>query len=194
MFATYERELLSWNKRMNLIAKGDEPNIWNRHFLDSLIGWSYALSLIPYPLPRTPVVLDIGTGAGFPGLPIKLVWPEIEVTLLESVRKKTLFLKHLVETLTLKDVPVLCARAEFLAKDADHRESYDIVISRAVTNINDLIKLSFPLLKSQGRLIAWRGEEVSSSPEPRISSHESLSYHLPGEARKRQILILTKGE
>lgn len=187
MFAAYERELIAWNKRMNLIAKGDEGKVWTRHFLDSLAGWSLALPLIPYPLPLTPVVLDIGTGAGFPGLPIKLVWPEIRLTLLESVRKKTLFLKHLGDGLKLRDVPVVCARAEDLAKVPEHRGQYDFVLARAVSSVEELRKLGFTLLKPKGSLIAWRGEES-------IVHQLSCSYRLPGEARKRHILILNKEE
>ena len=185
MFATYERELRSWNKRMNLIAKGDETNIWSRHFLDSLIGWSSALSLIPNPFPLNPAVLDIGTGAGFPGLPIKIVWPEVKLTLVESVRKKTLFLKHLLEVLNIKDVSVLCARAESLAKDPEHRNHYDFALARAVGSIEELKKLGFPLLKDSGSLIAWRGEESTRLPE-------TSSYRLPNESRERNILILSK--
>jgi 16S rRNA (guanine527-N7)-methyltransferase len=194
MFGTYEGELLAWNKRMNLVAKGDESSLWTRHFLDSLIGWSLALSLHPYHLPHNPAVLDIGTGAGFPGLPIKLVWPEINLTLVESIRKKTLFLKHLVETLKLRDASVLNARAESLARDPAHESHYDCILSRAVTNLNNLIKLGFPLLKDRGRLIAWCGGEPFLSSESRVSGHESLSYRLPGESRKRNNLILTRGE
>lgn len=185
MFATYERELRSWNKRMNLVAKGDEANLWMRHFLDSLIGWSSALSLIPNFFPLNPAVLDIGTGAGFPGLPIKIVWPEVKLTLVESVRKKTLFLKHLLEVLNLKDVSVLCARAESLAKDPEHRNHYDFALARAVGSIEKLKKLGFPPLKDSGSLIAWRGEESTRLPE-------TSSYRLPNESRERNILILSK--
>jgi len=188
----YERELISWNRRMNLIAKGDETNIWSRHFLDSLVGWSSSLSLIPNSLPLNPAVLDIGTGAGFPGLPIKIVWPEIKLNLVESVRKKTLFLKHLLEVLKLNDVNVLCARAESLAKDAKHRNRYDIVLSRAVGSIEELLKLSFPLLKGSGKLTAWRGEGASLSADSRVTSCESRSYELPGEPHDRKIFILSK--
>lgn len=188
----YERELISWNRRMNLIAKGDETNIWSRHFLDSLIGWSSALSLIPNPFSLNPAVLDIGTGAGFPGLPIKIVWPEVKLTLVESVRKKTLFLKHLLEVLKLNDVNVICARAEAMAKDPEHREGYDAAISRAVGSIEELVKLSFPLLKGSGKLTAWRGEGAPLSAESRVTSCESRSYGLPGEPHDRKIFILSK--
>ena len=185
MFATYERELRSWNKRMNLVAKGDETNLWTRHFLDSLIGWSFVLSLHPTPNALHPAVLDIGTGAGFPGLPIKIVWPEVKLTLVESVRKKTLFLKHLLEVLNIKDVSVLCARAESLAKDPEHRNHYDFALARAVGSIEELKKLGFPPLKDSGSLIAWRGEESTRLPE-------TSSYRLPNESRERNILILSK--
>lgn len=192
--AIYERELISWNRRMNLIARGDETNIWSRHFLDSLIGWSSSLSLIPNPFPLNPAVLDIGTGAGFPGLPIKIVWPEVKLTLVESVRKKTLFLKHLLEILKLNDVNVICARAESLAKDAKHRNRYNFVLSRAVGSIEELVKLSFPLLKDSGKLTAWRGEEAPLSADSRVTRCESRSYGLPGEPHNRKIIILSKGD
>lgn len=192
--AIYERELISWSRRMNLTAKGDKTNIWSRHFLDSLIGWSSSLSLIPNPFPLNPAVLDIGTGAGFPGLPIKIVWSEVKLTMVESVRKKTLFLKHLLEVLNLNDVNVLCARAESLAKDAKHLNRYDFVLSRAVGSLEELVKLSFPLLKGSGKLTAWRGEGAPLSAESRVTSCESRSYRLPGEPHDRKIFILSKGD
>lgn len=183
----YGREIISWNRRMNLVAKGDETNLWTRHFLDSLIGWSFVLSLHPTPNTLPPAVLDIGTGAGFPGLPIKLVWPEVRLTLVESIRKKTLFLKHLLEVLNLKDVAVVCARAESLAREPEHRGCYDFALARAVGSVEELKKIGFPLLKDAGNLIAWRGEETGRNPA-------SSSYQLPGESRKRNILILSKEE
>ncbi len=183
-FAIYERELLAWNKRMNLMAKGDEPNLWMRHFLDSLIGWSFVVSLFPNPYTLTPAVVDIGTGAGFPGLPIKLVWPDIRLTLVESIRKKTLFLKHLLDVLNIKDVSRICDRAESLAKDPEHRNHYDFALARAVGSIEELKKLGFPLLKDSGSLIAWRGEDSDRHPA-------SSSYRLPNESRERNILILS---
>jgi len=186
-FLNYERELILWNKRMNLVAKGDEGNLWTRHFLDSLIGWSFVLSRVPTLDARHPAVLDIGTGAGFPGLPIKIVWPNLRLTLVESIRKKTLFLKHLLEVLNLKDVTVLCARTESLAKCPEHRGRYDFALARAVGSVPELKKLSFPLLQDAGNLIAWRGEESSRNPA-------SSSYRLPGESRQRHILILSKEE
>ncbi len=192
--AIYERELISWNRRMNLIAKGDETNIWSRHFLDSLTGWSSSLSLISNSFPLNPAVLDIGTGAGFPGLPIKIVWPEVKLTLVESVRKKTLFLKHILEVLKLNDVNVICARAESLAKDAKYRNRYNFVLSRAVGSIEELVKLSFPLLKGSGKLIAWRGEEAPLSTDLRVTRCESRSYRLPGETHDRKIIIQSKGD
>ncbi len=183
-FETYERELLSWNKRMNLMAKGDEGNLWTRHFLDSLIGWSFALSRYPTLDTRPPAILDIGTGAGFPGLPIKLAWPDIRLTLVESIRKKTLFLKHLLEVLNLKDVTVVCSRAEPLAREPEHRGHYDFALARAVGSVEELKKLGFPLLKDSGSLIAWRGEDSDRHPA-------SSSYRLPNESRERNILILS---
>ncbi len=188
-FEVYERELLTWNRRMNLISRMDEANLWVRHFLDSLVGWSLAFAQQATLCALRPSVIDIGAGGGFPGLPIKVVWPEVQLTLVESVRKKTLFLKHLVETLNLKDVNVLCARAEALAKDPLHCGHYHFALARAVGTIEDLRNLSCPFLSGNGQLIAWRsGEE-----EVEVLEQGFPDYHLPGETRARRILILPNG-
>jgi 16S rRNA (guanine527-N7)-methyltransferase len=188
-FEAYERELLAWNRRMNLISRKDEANLWVRHFLDSLVGWSLAFAQQATLCALRPLVIDIGSGGGFPGLPIKVVWPEVQLTLVESVRKKTLFLKHLVETLNLKDVYVFCARAEALAKDPLHRGHYDFALARAVGTIEALRNLSRPFLSGNGQLIAWRsGEE-----ETEIPAQGFPAYRLPGETRARRILVLPKG-
>jgi 16S rRNA (guanine527-N7)-methyltransferase len=188
-FEVYERELLAWNRRMNLISRMDEANLWGRHFLDSLVGWSLAFAQQAPPCTLRSSVIDIGAGGGFPGIPIKVVWPEVQLTLVESVRKKTLFLKHLVETLNLKGVHVFCARAEALAKDPLHCGHYDFALARAVGTIEDLRNLSRPFLSGNGQLIAWRsGEE-----EAEVSERGFSDYHLPGETRARRILVLPKG-
>ena len=152
-----------------------------------LVGAEVELSGEDHREARHPAVLDIGTGAGFPGLPIKLVWPNLHLVLVESIRKKTLFLKHLLEVLNLKDVTVLCARTESLAKDPEHRGRYDFALARAVGSVPELKKLSFPLLKEAGNLIAWKGEESLRLPG-------SSSYRLPGESRQRHVVILSKEE
>ena len=132
LFQLYCELLLDWNRRVNLTRITDPQEVAIQHFLDSL---TY---LLVFPLPAPPRglrLIDVGSGAGFPGLPLKIVRPELQVTLLEAVGKKTVFLEHVVAKLHLSDVEVINARAEQLAHDPAHRERYDVAASRAVAGL-----------------------------------------------------------
>ncbi|MFZ3069834.1 MAG: 16S rRNA (guanine(527)-N(7))-methyltransferase RsmG, partial [Anaerolineaceae bacterium] len=120
-FQRYETELMEWNSRFNLTAIRDSSGIQTKHFLDSL---TCLLAFDQGNPPRS--LIDIGTGAGFPGLPIKLIFPNLRLTLVESIQKKAGFCIHIVETLGLKQVEVLPARAEEVGQDPQHREAYDL--------------------------------------------------------------------
>ena len=149
LFKLYHEHLLSWNHRVNLISKQDEKRIVSRHFLDALAVLPVVRSLPGKQL------LDLGTGAGFPGLPLRIAEPEIALTLLESKRKKTLFLRSLLALLDLSDVAVLRARAEALAHSPDHRGRYDIVTARAVAPPSLAWKLAKPFLRPNGSFICY---------------------------------------
>lgn len=151
-FACYAGELAAWNERLNLTAVADEAQIVRRHFVDSLscaLVWGQPLSLV-----------DIGSGAGFPGLPLKILRPGLQLTLVESIGKKAAFLKHMAELLGLSDVTVLAVRAEDLAHHQAYRERYDCVTARAVAALPTLAEYCLPLCRLGGRWLAQKGGEV----------------------------------
>jgi 16S rRNA (guanine527-N7)-methyltransferase len=148
----YERELMYWNRKFNLTAIRDEESIRTKHYLDSfscVLAWK---SLPPSRL------IDIGTGAGFPGLPLKILYPNLHVTLVESVGKKAMFCQHIVRVLGLEAVEVVQSRAETVGQDPRHRESYDWAVARAVAKLNVLAEYLLPLVKVGGRMLAQKGE------------------------------------
>ena len=133
-FQVYYEELVRWNRRVNLTAIVDYDEVQLKHFLDSL---TIALAVKDMP----PLLLDVGTGAGIPGVPLKILFPSIHLTLLESVAKKTSFLEHLVTRLGLEGVEVLTGRAEHLAHDGRYRERFALVLSRGVAKLATLAEL-----------------------------------------------------
>jgi 16S rRNA (guanine527-N7)-methyltransferase len=154
-FATYAQELRSWNERVNLTSITDAEGIVTRHFLDSLrcaLSWGDA--------PAS--VIDIGAGAGFPGLPLKIVRPELRLTLVESVGKKAVFLQHIVDLLGLTDVEIIVARAEAIGQDRAHRERYDVATARAVAELRALAEYCLPLCRVGGRFLAPKGAQIEA--------------------------------
>lgn len=149
LFETYRKTLLFWNDKMNLVSLRSDLDLPVRHFIDSL-------TLLPHFPPGTRTVLDIGSGAGFPAIPIKIVRTDLRVTLLESSRKKSSFLKELIRKLDLKDAAVLNCRLEELLKKA-RGQSFDMITSRAALKLPDLVSLGLPLLKTGGFLAAMKG-------------------------------------
>jgi 16S rRNA (guanine527-N7)-methyltransferase len=136
VFDLYLKELLEWNKKFNLTAITDPEEIRIKHFEDSL-------TLLQAIQLKDQSVIDVGTGAGFPGIPLKIVCPEIKLTLLEATKKKVEFLKHIVSILNLQEVEIIWGRAEEIIKRK--RESFDLALSRAVAKLNVLCELCLPL-------------------------------------------------
>lgn len=159
LFDLYLQELLEWNKKFNLTAVTDPEEIKVRHFEDSLSVLE-AIDL------SHQSVLDIGPGAGFPGIPLKIVRPNIKLTLLESTRKKTEFLKHLVGVLGLKEVEVVWGRAG----EWKTPRKYEVIVARAVGKLPELVKISLPYLWPGGVLIAMKqadlGDELKNIKVP----------------------------
>ena len=151
-FQRYFQELIDWNSNINLTAITDYRQVQSKHFLDSLT----VCQAIPEAIDGSVRLIDVGSGAGFPSLPLKILWPCIQVTLVESVAKKAAFLRHISVTLGLKEVDVICQRAEVLAHDPELRESFDVVVSRAVSELNTLAELTLPFCKVGGRVIAQK--------------------------------------
>ena len=150
-FQTYYELLISYNKQVNLTAITAPEEVAVKHFLDSVA----LLGL--YDLPRGARVVDVGTGAGFPGLPLKLVRPDIDLTLVDALGKRVTFLRMCADTLGLTQVSCLHARAEELGKKEEHREQYDVAVSRAVANLATLSEYCLPLVRLGGTFAALKG-------------------------------------
>jgi len=152
-FQVLEEELLEWNKKINLTAIREVDGIRERHFFDSLTCF---MGFDEWP----ESLIDVGSGAGFPGLPVKFVIPNLRLTLVESVDKKANFCRHIVETLGLTDVTVLSKRAEEVGRMPEHREAYDIAIARAVAPVPTLAEYLLPLVKVGGQCLMQKGTRV----------------------------------
>jgi len=176
-FRTCYRELVDWNQRFNLTAITDWEGVLIRHFLDSLS----CLKALPWEeLAAGARMIDVGTGAGFPGLPLKLVCPGIRLTLLEATGKKVTFLEHMVRVLDLKEVEVIHGRAEELGRDPSHREQYDWALARAVAKIPTLSEYLLPLVRVGGAMLAQKGEGAAAE----VHSAEAAITTLGGRVRQ----------
>ncbi len=151
-FEVYFHELADWNKRANLTAIIEYKAVQVKHFLDSLTVCLTAREYLAGPVR----VMDVGAGAGLPGLALKLAFPEMELALVESVGKKTAFLEHLVATLGLEEVSVHTGRAEDLAREEGLRDAFDLVVVRALAKLPLLLEFSLPFCKTGGRLVALK--------------------------------------
>jgi 16S rRNA (guanine527-N7)-methyltransferase len=193
-FVTYERELLDWNRRFNLTAIRDEQSIRTKHFLDSL---SCALAWKASPPQR---LIDVGTGAGFPGIPLKILHPNMKLTLVESVGKKAMFCQHMLRVLGLEGVETIQARAEDLGQRAGHREAYDWAVARAVANLSVLAEYLLPLIKVGGTMLAQKGESGPAEAQSAEQAFKLLGgklkqvipVHLPGVADDRYLVLVDK--
>ncbi len=151
---TYKALLIEWNQRQNLTAIRDPEEMDRKHFQDSL-------TVLPYIGADVGRVIDVGTGAGFPGLVLKIMRPEIALTLVESVGKKCNFLTHVANELGLDQVTVLNERAEAVGQLPDHREQYDVAIARACAHLPVLSEYLLPLVRVGGTMLAMKGESAS---------------------------------
>ena len=190
-FDLYLKELLKWNRKINLTAIRSEKGIVLKHFLDSLTAYSH--------LSKPSSLLDIGSGAGFPGIPLKMVEPSLEITLIDSVRKKVDFQKHIIRTLGLKGIEAIHGRVQDKEIIQSFGERFDTVISRAFSDLQTLLILSFPFLKKGGVVLAMKGErkgeEIQLLPkreETQYRLKKTVSFLLPQSPFKRSILLFEK--
>ena len=170
MFKDYYQELTSWNRRMNLTAIVEYQEAQTKHFLDSLTT-SLVLSDRVREYGR---VMDIGSGGGFPGVPLKVVFPGIHLALMDSVGKKTTFLTHLVSFLGLTDVEVYTGRAEDLALNPRLRESFDVVVSRGIASMRILMELTLPYCRVGGMVVTLKKGEIASEVVSSLHAMEVL--------------------
>ena len=174
-FREYTRLLHEGNRRANLTAITDPDEVQVRHHLDSLTA---VLALPDWADGRR--VVDIGAGAGFPGVPLKIAFPGIRLTLAESVGKKTAFLRELMDGLGLTDVEVLTIRAEELGRSERHRGQHDVALARGVASLPALIEYALPLCKGHGHLLAWKGSDGPQEAEGSTNALNVLGGKIAG--------------
>jgi 16S rRNA (guanine527-N7)-methyltransferase len=176
-FNTYYQELVEWNKRVNLTAITDYEKVQIKHFLDSL---TVILAWQPPPSGATPHLIDVGTGAGIPGIPIKILFPNTELVLLDSTTKKATFLNHLKQKLGLGDIEIVVGRAEEAAHKPQYREKFDVVLSRGVAPLPTLVELTLPFCKIGGSFISQKKGAI----EQEVSNSEKAISRLGGKLRE----------
>ncbi len=154
LFAVYYRELLLWNRRINLVSEKSSREIVIRHFLDSLTA-------APSIVSRDGMLIDLGSGAGFPGIPLRIALPDLQLMLVESSRKKSSFLSHIARTLQLEGVTVVRERIEALIGEKALAGSFDTVLSRAAFKLPQLVRMASFFLKEGGILIAMKGPDLA---------------------------------
>jgi 16S rRNA (guanine527-N7)-methyltransferase len=174
-FETYYRELVDWNERINLTAITDYEEVQIKHFLDSL---TVIAVVTPEEWARPLSVIDVGTGAGLPGIPLKIVLPHIRLALLEATAKKCKFLQHITDILGLKDMEIVNMRAEAGAHDARYRERFDLVLSRAVASLPVLVELALPYCAVGGLFIAPKKGGIGNEIEQSQKAIEVMGGHL----------------
>lgn len=194
-FQIYYEELVDWNTRFNLTTITDPEGVQVRHFLDSL-----SCLLATGDDVRGQSLIDVGSGAGFPGLPLKIVCPSLRLTLLEATGKKTDFLRHVVDLLGLRGVTVIHARAEQISHDPTQREAYDWVVARAVAAMPTLVEYLLPLCRLGGHCLAQKGEGAAAEVALAESAvlllggrlNRLVPVELPGLAETRYLVIIDK--
>ncbi len=196
-FETCYRELIAWNQRFNLTAITDREGVMVRHFVDSIS----CFKALPWAsLAAGARVIDVGTGAGFPGIPLKIVCPGMRLTLLEATHKKVTFLEHIVGVLELRNVEIIHGRAEELGRTPAHREQYDWALARAVVEMPTLAEYLLPLVRVGGAMLAQKGEgaiiEVQASDAATTAMGGKVRHLLPvelrGIAETRYLVVVDK--
>jgi len=173
-FYNYMNILIEWNKFMNLTGITEPEEVITKHFIDSLT--------VLDKINKNARIIDVGTGAGFPGIPIKIVFPETKVVLLDSLNKRVKFLNEIIEKLELKDIETIHGRAEEYGRNKKHREKYDIAIARAVAPLNVLLEYLMPFAKVNGKCLCMKG----SSSEEEIENSKNAIKVLGGELIKTE--------
>lgn len=194
-FETYFKILVEWNEKMNLTGITDREQVYSKHFYDSLsVSFFTDMKDISN-------IADIGSGAGFPSIPLKIAFPHLKVTIVDSLNKRIHFLNHLASELKLSEVTCIHGRAEDIARQKEHRDQYDLVTARAVARLAVLNEFCLPFVRVQGNFIAMKGSEVEEELEEAAYSLKELKgkyvhthrFELPDqEASKRHLIVIQK--
>ncbi len=193
-FQCYYERLIEKNKVMNLTAITEYEEVVDKHFVDSILLGSVK------ELSGKKRVIDVGTGAGFPGIPLKIVYPELEITLLDSLNKRVKFLNEVIEELGLTGIQAVHSRAEDLAQDAVHRQQYDICVSRAVANLATLSEYCIPFVKQGGYFISYKSTQIEEELKQAKKAVQVLggtleqieTVQIPGTTIERQFVMIRK--
>lgn len=193
-YETYYSTLVEWNEKMNLTAITEKSEVYLKHFYDSITAAFY------FDFNKPLHLCDVGAGAGFPSLPIKIAFPHLHVTIVDSLNKRISFLEHLSKKLGLKNVSFIHDRAETFGQKKEHREAYDLVTARAVARLSVLSELCLPLVKVGGTFVALKGasaEEELTAGKKAITIlggklDKTYSFLLPEEESERNIMIINK--
>lgn len=170
----YYEMLVEKNKVMNLTAITEFEDVLEKHFLDSIAVARYV------DLTGELSLMDLGTGAGFPGMPLKIMFPNLKITLADSLNKRIVFLNEVIDVLELEEVTTVHGRAEDLAADANHREQYDYCVSRAVANLSTLSEYCLPFVKVGGAFISYKSGEI----EEELSAAKKAIFLLGGQTKE----------
>ncbi|WP_188207419.1 16S rRNA (guanine(527)-N(7))-methyltransferase RsmG [Alkalibacillus aidingensis] len=193
-FNVYYETLVEWNQKMNLTAITDREEVYLKHFFDSITAAFY------YDFTKPLSICDVGAGAGFPSIPLKIVFPHLKVTIVDSLKKRMTFLNHLADQLGLSDVAFYHDRAETFAQNKKFRESFDLVTARAVARTSVLSELCLPLVKVGGSFVMMKGANFSEEMEKGNLSIKTMGgewdkvhqLFLPVENSERNIAIVQK--
>jgi len=191
LFYQYMNLLLEWNNNINLTSITEPRDIILKHFIDSLTVYKHVKNMN---------IIDVGTGAGFPGIPLKIVDEDIKITLLDSLNKRINFLNEVIENLSLNNIKAVHGRVEEVGRNKEYRECYDVAVSRAVAPLNVLLEYMIPLVKVGGKCVCMKGSNVeeeikqSTNALKRLNAEiESVeSFELPGTDMKRNIVVIKK--
>ena len=193
-FLMYYEMLAEWNGFMNLTAITEYEEVTKKHFVDSV-------SLIKaFDVTKPVSIIDIGTGAGFPGLALKIAFPDLEITLLDSLNKRIHFLNEVIERLALTEIRTIHGRAEDFAKPGKLREKYDLCVSRAVANLSTLSEYCLPFVKKGGFFISYKSEKISEEVKAAQGAisllggevKEQVEFYLPNSDIYRNLLVIEK--
>ena len=191
-FSLYYQLLITWNKSMNLTSITEFSEVVEKHFLDSVILGAYM------DLKKDMSLIDIGTGAGFPGVPLKIVFPKLNIVLADSLKKRLHFLEEVISSLELKDMKIVHGRAEDLARESQYREQFDLCVSRAVANLTSLSEYCLPFVKTGGYFVSYKSGDTEEEVQNAQKAIQLLGGELEREEKfqlityKRSLLFLKK--